>query len=287
MRTLVRSLIALSITLAAAGCVSKKKYTALKGSNDSLHNKLDNCNRDLETSKSEKALCENNLVHLKQQVEMLSSTNAVLLNSVNQMTTLSTQEASNLEKSLEHIREQDLRIRRMHDALTRKDSVTLAVVMSLKKGFVDMNDSDVVVNVEKGVVFISLSDKMLFVSGSATPTTRAKEVLEKVAKVINGQPDQEVMVEGHTDNIGINRDCYKDNWDLSALRAVAITRLLQKDFGVAPERITAAGRSEYVPVADNATAEGRSKNRRIRIVIMPKLDQFYEMVEKGLKGAEE
>ena len=175
----------------------------------------------------------------------------------------------------------------LHDALTKKDSITLALVVSLKSSLGNLNDTDVVVNVEKSVVFISLSDKMLFKSGSTQLSARAQEVLGKVATVLNDKPDMEVLVEGHTDNVPISRDCFKDNWDLSTSRATAITRVLQNDYKVDPARITAGGRSEYVPLATNDTPEGRSTNRRIRIVILPKLDQFYGMIEEGLKQASE
>jgi chemotaxis protein MotB len=230
---------------------------------------------------------DNKNQHLKDQVAQLNNTNAQLLNSVNTMATLSKQEATNLEKSLEQIREQDLRIRTLQDALTKKDSVTLALVVSLKSSLGNLNDTDVTVNVEKSVVFISLSDKMLFRSGSTELSPRAKEVLGKVATVLNDKPDMEVLVEGHTDNVPISRDCVKDNWDLSTQRATTITRVLQTEYKVDPARITAGGRSEYVPLMTNDTPEGRSTNRRIRIVILPKLDQFFGMIEDGLKQAQE
>jgi chemotaxis protein MotB len=275
-------------------CVSKKKYTALSLSNETLRNKLDECNRDLEACRGERSVLDarmaemdNKNQHLKDQVAQLNNTNAQLLNSVNTMATLSKQEATNLEKSLEQIREQDLRIRTLQDALTKKDSVTLALVVSLKSSLGNLNDTDVTVNVEKSVVFISLSDKMLFRSGSTELSPRAKEVLGKVATVLNDKPDMEVLVEGHTDNVPISRDCVKDNWDLSTQRATTITRVLQTEYKVDPARITAGGRSEYVPLMTNDTPEGRSTNRRIRIVILPKLDQFFGMIEDGLKQAQE
>ncbi len=280
----------LALTLLATSCVAKKKYMAIQASNETLLNKLDACNRSLETCSGEKAVLEARLAelankneHLKDQVTQLNGTNAALLNNVSQMATLSQKEAANLERSLEQIREQDLRIRTLQDALSKKDSVTLALVVSLKSSLGNLNDTDVVVNVEKSVVFIELSDKMLFRTGSTELSPRAREVLSKVATVLNGKPDQEVLVEGHTDNVPISRDCFRDNWDLSASRAVAITRILQKDYNVDPARITAGGRGEYVPLASNDTPEGRSTNRRIRIVILPKLDQFYGMIEDGLK----
>ena len=282
----------LGLLVLGTGCVSKKKYAAIQASNETLNNKLAECNKGLDACRGEKSVLDARIAglessnqHLKDQVGELSTTNAALLNNVGNMATLSAKEAENLEKSLEQIREQDLRIRTLHDALSKKDSVTLALVVSLKSSLGNLNDTDVVVNVEKSVVFISLSDKMLFSSGSTQLSARAKEVLGKVATVVNDKPEMEILVEGHTDNVPIKRDCFKDNWDLSASRATTIARILQTDFQVAPSRITAGARSEYVPLATNETAEGRSTNRRIRIVILPKLDQFYNMIESGLKQA--
>ncbi|MEO8590012.1 MAG: OmpA family protein [Flavobacteriales bacterium] len=281
-----------ALVLLLGSCVSKKKYVSIQASNETLHGKLDECNRGLDACRSEKSVLEARIAglessnqHLQTQVGDLSNTNAALLNSVGQMATLSHQESANLERSLEQIREQDLRIRSLHDALSKKDSVTLALVVSLKSSLGNLNDTDVVVNVEKSVVFISLSDKMLFSSGSSQLSQRARDVLAKVATVVNAKPEMELLVEGHTDNVPISRDCFKDNWDLSASRATTIARVLQSEFNVAPSRITAGARSEYVPLASNDTPEGRSTNRRIRIVILPKLDQFYDMIEQGMKQA--
>ena len=146
-----------------------------------------------------------------------------------------------------------------------------------------MDDEDIEVSVEKGVVFVSISDKLLFRSGSYNVTNAAKEVLGKVAKVVNNKPDFEFMVEGHTDNVPYASGVLLDNWDLSAKRATSIVRILQKDFGVDPKRMTAAGRSYYVPLASNDSAGDRAKNRRTRIVVLPKIDQFYNMIEEGMK----
>ncbi len=292
MKQTIALLTAGALVLLAPSCVSKKKYAALQASKETVMNRLEECSRGLDACRGDKAVLEarvaelqNKNEHLKDQVAQLNNTNAALLSNVSQMATLSQKEAANLERSLEQIREQDLRIRTLQDALTKKDSVTLALVVSLKSSLGNLNDTDVVVNVEKSVVFIELSDKMLFRSGSTELSPRAKEVLSKVATVLNDKPDQEVLVEGHTDNVPIRRDCFRDNWDLSASRAITIARVLQTEYKVDPARITAAGRSEYVPKVANDTAEGRSTNRRIRIVILPKLDQFYGMIEDGLKRA--
>jgi chemotaxis protein MotB len=173
----------------------------------------------------------------------------------------------------------------MQDAVTRRDSVTLALVTSLKGALIDINDSDIEVNVEKGVVFISISDKLLFNSGSYMVSNRAKEVLGKVATVLNDKPEIEFLVEGHTDNVPIRNEVLLDNWDLSVKRATSVVRVLQNDFGVSPERMTAAGRSYYIPLDDNETTSGRAKNRRTRIVVLPKLDQFFELIEQGMEKA--
>lgn len=196
------------------------------------------------------------------------------------LTTLTTKGAENLEKSLESLQEKDLTIRKLNDAITRRDSVNLSLVQSLKGVLGNMDDEDIEISVEKGVVFVSISDKLLFSSGSYNVTSRAKEVLGKVAKVVNNKPDFEFMVEGHTDNVPYRGNgSLLDNWDLSVKRATAVVRILQNDFNVDPKRMTAAGRSEYVPVS---TTE-KSKNRRTRIVVLPKIDQFYSMIEEGMK----
>jgi chemotaxis protein MotB len=233
----------------------------------------------------EKAATDASIAELRKQNQFLIENNQDLINNMGNLTTLTKKGADNLERSLESLKEKDLTIRKMQDAVTRRDSVTLALVTSLKGALVDMNDSDIEVNVEKGVVFISISDKLLFNSGSFVVSSRAKEVLGKVAKVINNKPEIEFMVEGHTDDIPIKNEVLQDNWDLSVKRATSVVRVLQKDFAVAPERMTAAGRSYYVPIDDNETTSGRAKNRRTRIVILPKLDQFYDLIEQGMAAA--
>lgn len=274
-----------AILLLLTSCVSKKKYAAIQASNATLNAKLEEASRALDDCRNTKATLETSNQHLKDQVAEMSVTNQALLHNVGNMATLSAKEAENLEKSLESIKEKDLQIRRMQDALDKKDSITLALVVSLKSSLGNLNDTDVVVNVEKSVVFISLSDKMLFKTGSTEISPRAKEVLAKVATVVNSKPEMEVLVEGHTDNVPIDRDCIKDNWDLSVLRATAITRVFTTELGVAPGRVTAGGRGEYVPLVPNDTPENRSTNRRTRIVILPRMDQFYNMIEDGLKAA--
>jgi len=216
------------------------------------------------------------------QLDYLKKNNSDLINSSKEMTVLTTKGAQNLEKSLESLREKDLKITRLQDALTKKDSVTLALVTSLKRE-VGIDDPDININVEKGVVMISIADNLLFKSGSYDVNLKAKSVLAKVAKVINSKPDFECMVEGHTDNVPIKNSVLLDNWDLSVKRSTSIVRVLQNDLGVNPKQLIPAGRSSFIPLVDNDTAENRAKNRRTRIIIMPQIDQFYDMLEKEMK----
>ena len=275
----------LIIFILLSSCVSQKKYAELESKNQNNLNLLNAATVKLNTCLDEKATIEANEKALQEQVAFLKANNQDLINNMGNLTTLSQKGAENLEKSLESLKEKDLVIRTMQDAVTRRDSVTLALVTSLKGAFIDINDSDIEVNVEKGVVFISISDKLLFNSGSTFVSDRARGVLEKVAQVVLDKPEIEFMVEGHTDDVPIQNEVLLDNWDLSVKRATSIVRILQNDFGVPPERMTAAGRSFYVPIADNDTSEGRAKNRRTRIVVLPKLDQFYDLIEQGMKAA--
>ena len=269
-----------------SSCVSQKKFNELEELQQNTKNLLDSATVKLNTCNEEKEAALASLATLQEQNQFLKANNQDLINNIGNLTTLSQKGAENLEMSLESMKEKDIRIQRMQDAVTKKDSVTLALVTSLKGVLGNLSDEDIEINVEKGVVYVSISDKLLFRSGSYTVTARAKEVLGKVAKVVNDKPELEFMVEGHTDNVPIKAEGILDNWDLSVKRATAVVRILENDFGVAPARMTAAGRSFYIPVADNDTAANRAKNRRTRIVVLPKLDQFYDLISKGMEAAQ-
>ncbi len=271
------------IALLFSSCVSQKKYAELEEQHKNTQDMLNTTTVKLNSCLEERASLQSRANSLESQVASLNATNKDLIRSIGDFTDLTKKGAQNLEKSLESLKEKDLTIRKLNDAVTRRDSVNLALVQSLKGAVGNMDDTDIEISVEKGVVYVNISDKLLFSSGSYNLTSRAKEVLGKVATVVKNKPDFEFLVEGHTDDVPISTAAIKDNWDLSVLRATAVVRTLQKDFGVDPARMTAGGRGEYVPVASNATADGRSTNRRTRIVVLPKLDQFYEMIEEGLK----
>ncbi|WP_350285691.1 OmpA family protein [uncultured Croceitalea sp.] len=269
----------LGVAVLLTSCVSQKKYAELEAKNKETQDLLNSATVKLNECLEEKSTATAEMQSLKDQVKFLKANNQVLIDNMGNLTELSAKGAENLEKSLESLQEKDLTIRRLQDAVTRRDSVNLALVQSLKGVLGNLEDDDIEVSVEKGVVFVSISDKLLFKSGSYNVTSAAKEVLGKVAKVVNNKPDFEFMVEGHTDNVPYRKGVLLDNWDLSAKRATAIVRILQNDYGVDPKRMTAAGRAEFVPVS----ATDKSKNRRTRIVVLPKIDQFYSMIEEGMK----
>ncbi|MEH6658517.1 OmpA family protein [Leeuwenhoekiella marinoflava] len=268
-------IVSASALILLSSCVSQKKYAALEAKQKETQDMLNSA-----TVKLNACLAQSET--MKEQITDLRSTNNSLINTQGNLTTLSAKGAENLEKSLEQMKEKDLQIKSFRDAINKKDSVTLALVTSLKGAIGNLNDEDIEINVEKGVVYVSISDKLLFNSGRWDVTNRAKEVLGKVATVVKNKPEIEFMVEGHTDSKPISTSVIEDNWDLSVKRATSVVRILQEEFGVPPERMVAAGRSYYVPLASNDTSEGRARNRRTRIVVLPKLDQFYKMIEDGM-----
>jgi len=263
-----------------ASCVSKKKYAELEAKQQETQDLLNTATVKLNSCLTDKAAALSRVQSLEERLAELRKTNTDLIESSKDLTVLTKQGATNLEKSLESLKEKDLKISRLQDALNKKDSVTLALVTSLKKA-VGINDPDIEVNVEKGVVFISLSDKVLFKSGKYDLSERANEILGKVARVINSKPEFEAMVEGHTDNVPYNRGVLMDNWDLSVKRSTAVVRKLQ-ELGVNPAQLIAAGRSYYQPLVQNDSPENRSINRRTKILVLPKIDQFYSMIEEEL-----
>ena len=263
-----------------SSCVSKKQYTELEGKFGKSKQEVVDIKADLMKCEIEKDKNTTLVSTLEQQVVDLKKDKEKTLEFVGDLTVLSRSASENIKETLAQMAKKDEFIHHIQNAMNAKDSLNLAIGFKLKSVLEDgLNDEDIQVNIEKTVVYISIADKLLFRSGSAIISDRATAVLAKVAAVVNAQPeDMEVMVEGYTDNISISTAGIKDNWDLSVKRATSVVRILQNKFNVAPSRLVAAGRGEYSPIDSNDTVEGRSKNRRTRIVLMPKLDQFFEIL---------
>lgn len=241
---------------------------------------LTSCNKKkINALEAEVSTKEQQVEQLEKQVDYLQKTNNSLLDRMSDLSIVSKTGAESIKKSLENISEQYDFIEDLTKKVQSKDSLNLSLVMNLKRSLSDLNDEDVQVEVRGGRVHVSISDKLLFASGSAQLSSRAQRVLSKVANVINDHNELDVIVEGHTDNVPIANSQFSDNWDLSVSRATAVVRNLQAEYGVAPERLMAAGRAEFQPRSSNGSEAGRGANRRTEIVIMPRLDQFFELLE--------
>jgi chemotaxis protein MotB len=274
-------------------CVSSKKfkksqsdYAELQTKQTALQGDLTKCNDDKAELARQKTALENDktalntrITDLNKQIDYLKQTNTTVLKQMEDLSVVSSSQAENIRKSLENIGAKDLYIQDLQASLARKDSLNLALVMNLKGAVGSMDDQDINIKVDKGVVYIDISDKLLFKSGKYEITSQAKTVLGKVAAVLKNQPDIEFMVEGHTDNVAYRSGVLIDNWDLSVKRATSVVRILQKEYGLDPKKMSAAGRGEYNPLVENSTAENKAANRRTRIVILPQLDQFFKLLE--------
>ena len=264
-----------------SSCVSQKKFADLQSQYDATKQELTDAKAKVLECQVEKDKYSNQLALLESQNKFLHENNQSNLKQIESLTKLSESANSNIRDVVAQLSEKDKYINGIRGAMSRKDSINLALAVNLKSALSQgIQDEDIIVNVDKTVVYISISDKLLFKSGSSVISPKAKTILEKVAAVIAQKPNMEVMVEGYTDNVPINTACTKDNWDLSVQRATSVIRVLQDDFSIDPKRLVAAGRSEYLPLESNDTAEGRSRNRRTRIVILPKLDQFFDILEQ-------
>lgn len=282
-----------AVIIALSGCVSKKKFQATQLDKDKLEqtvrqltSDLADCEKrfgakssDYEATLAELTKAKAKIEELLKEVEYQKSANGKLLDQLSNLSVISKEGAESIKKSLETIDAQRGELSILNSQIRSKDSLNLVLVLNLKRSLSDVNDTDVNVKVDKGVVLISLSDNMLYKSGSSDISTKAGDVLAKIAKVINDYKTFDVLIEGNTDNVPIANSCVLDNWDLSAKRATSIARALQKSYAVDPSRIIAGGRSEYNAKVPNDTKANKSINRRTEIIIMPKLDEFFKLLE--------
>ena len=285
---LKQTLLFAALSVFLFSCVSQKKYKAaqakidsLTAANSKLAGDLKNCNDLTAQDASQRTALQNQIDALNKQIDFLKQNHDATLKQLQDLSVISNSQAESIKKSLDNIGTKDTYIQNLQAELAHKDSINMALVMNLKGALGNMDDQDINIKVDKGVVYIDISDKLLFKSGSYDVAEAAKVVLGKVATVLKAQPDIEFMVEGYTDNKHYVRAPYLlDNWDLSVKRATSVVRILQKQYGLDPSHMTAAGAGEYQPVAANDAEEGRAANRRTRIVILPQLDQFFHLLER-------
>ena len=284
-------ILGVAVTIDASSCVSTKKYKKAQADAQTRYEQLNttyvqlqetlkNCNDDKNELNRKNTGLQSEIDGLNKQVAFLKENNTQALKQLEDLSVISAQQADNIKKSLENIGAKDSYIQTLQESMARKDSLNMVVVMNLKGAVGSMDDEDINIKVDKGVVYIDISDKLLFKSGKYEITDKAKEVLGKVAAVLKNQPDIEFMVEGHTDNVPYRGNAILvDNWDLSVKRATTVVRVLQKQYGLDPTKMAAAGRGEYKPIAPNDNADNKAINRRTRIVILPQLDQFFQLLE--------
>jgi len=275
----------LSAALLLASCASTKELEAVKAKHEQTKEELLAVKANLTKCLVEKENCEEKAFSLESRVTELKKDKENTLQQVENLTVLTQGANDNIKETLSQLSKKDKYINKIREAASKKDSLNLVVAFHLKRELQDgIDDEDIEVNVEKTVVFISISDKLLFKSGSYTINDKASKVLEKVATVVNGQPQMDVMVEGHTDNTPVSAgSALKDNWGLSVLRSTAIVRELQGKYNVAPERLIAAGRSSYVPLVENNSPANKAKNRRTKIIILPRLNQFFDLLDQKVE----
>ncbi|WP_310587079.1 OmpA/MotB family protein [Tellurirhabdus bombi] len=287
MKKILLSLAVLSML--TSSCASKKKFTEaqakiveLEAARSKAVADCDKLMADLRTQLGTKDTDlqsrNSQLADLQNQLDYMKKTNTNLLDRLSDLSIVSKSGAESIRKSLETLNEQTKYVNNLNQSVQRKDSINLALVMNLKRSLADVNDQDVQVEVKKGVVYVSIADKLLFPVGRYEVNKPAELILGKVAQVVNDHKELDVLVQGHTDVYPISTDYLKDNWDLSVMRATSVVRVLQSKFAVRPERLTAGGRGEFEPKDDNTTSAGRRVNRRTEIILTPKLDQFFGLI---------
>ena len=283
-----RTILIAALSLVLTGCVSKKQYAELQTTHNALKDKYASLDKDYQDAKVQIATFTSDSKSLAARLAEEQQRNRDLQAAYGKLQTSSTENVSqgnvNISKLVDEINASNKFIKQLVDAKSKSDSLNQALTNKLTRSLTREEMNDVDVQVLKGVVYISLADNMLYKSGSYEIGDRAGETLSKIAKIITDYKDYDVLVEGNTDNVPISQKNIRNNWDLSALRASSVVQALQNQYGVDPKRLTAAGRGEYNPLADNATEKGRQRNRRTQIIITPKLDQFMDLIDQAPEG---
>lgn len=301
MKTTPKFLSILLVGLLITSCVPQKRLTELQSRYDRSESELVKCGDSVadykvrleamskvqQESDYQKTVSlgkDQQIIDLNTQIADFKNLRDKQLDQVGNLTVLSKAANDNINKTLSQMANKDQYIYRLMAARTKADSINLALAVNLTSVLRNgIEDKDVEIKVDKTVVLINISDKMLFSTGKTKISSKANAVLEKIALIIKSRPALEVMVEGYTDNVAIKTACMDDNWDLSAKRATSVVRMMQQNYNINPNKLIAAGRGEYNTLANNSTADGRSENRRTRIILMPKLDQFYDLLNPDKK----
>lgn len=266
-----------------ASCASKKELANCQTENKSLTESLQAAKEDLAGKNARIASLEEQIAAQQRALSETKKAYTALQSSLDKSLTNASQNNISIEKLVDQINESNQYIRHLVEVKSKSDSLNLVLQNNLTRSLSKEELKEVDVQVLKGVVYISLADNMLYKSGSYEVNDRAAETLSKIAKIIKDYKDYDVLIEGNTDNVPIKRENIRNNWDLSTLRASSVVQALQNNYGVDPKRLTAGGRGEYNPIADNDTEVGKQRNRRTQIIITPKLDEFMELIGQAPK----
>lgn len=273
------------VAIVGQSCVSNKKYNDLQASYNDLKDKTRDLNQKYQGSQQELSGSSTRVKSLEEQIASEKANIAALQAALDKCLSSSNQGNVNISKLVDEINSSNKYIQHLVNTKNKSDSLNMVLTNNLTRSLSREEMRDVDVQVLKGVVYISLSDNMLYKSGSYEISDLAGATLSKIAKIITDYKDYEVLIEGNTDNVPISQVNIRNNWDLSALRASSVVQALQNKYGVDPKRLTAGGRGEYNPIAGNDTDSGKARNRRTQIIITPKLDQFMELIEKAPEPA--
>ncbi|WP_407426831.1 flagellar motor protein MotB [Arcticibacter sp.] len=281
MKTRLSVIAVLVLSVVLQGCVSNKKYDSLQSSYDKLQSDTREVRQKYLLTERSLAVAGDRVKSLEEQLASERTNLRALQEALNKCLNSTSQGNVNISKLVDEINSSNKYIQQLVNTKNKSDSLNLVLTNNLTRSLSQQEMKDVNVQVLKGVVYISLSDNMLYNSGSYEISSRAGETLSKIAKIIKDYSNYDVLIEGNTDNVPISQPNIRNNWDLSALRASSVVQALQKNYGVDPKRLTAGGRGEYNPIADNNTNDGKAKNRRTQIIITPKLDQFMDLIGKA------
>ena len=273
----------LAVALMLTSCGSKKELVNCQTENKSLTESLQSAKEDLAAKNARIASLEEQQKGMQQLLKAAEQKYAKLQESLDKSLTNASQNNVSIEKLVDQINESNQYIRHLVEVKSKSDSLNMVLTNNLTRSRSKEEMKEVDVQVLKGVVYISLADNMLYKSGSYEINARAAETLSKIAKIIKDYKDYDVLIEGNTDNVPISKTNIRNNWDLSALRASSVVQALQNDYGVDPKRLTAGGRGEYNPIANNDTEQGKQRNRRTQIIITPKLDEFMDLIGEAPK----
>lgn len=284
MKKIYFALMAAVVAMSFSSCSSKKELLSCQEENKSLMTNWQGTKEDLAAAKAQISGLNSQISGLNAQLKAQEKTNAEIQRALDKSLSTGTMSNANIAKLVEQIGTSNQYIRYLTEMKSKSDSLNLILTNNLTRSLSREELKEVDIQVLKGVVYISLADNMLYKSGSYEINSRARETLGKIAKIITDYKDYDVLVEGNTDTVPISKTNIRNNWDLSCLRASSVVQYLQENFGVNPSRLTAGGRGEYNPVADNDSEVGRQRNRRTQIIVTPRLDQFMELIEQSPKN---